>query len=82
MIPLATDLVKAYRKKELSPVEATHASLEAIDRYDEQVNAFVLVDAEGALAAAKESEVRWHAGRPLGPGDGVGSPRGSPGRSR
>jgi len=71
MIPLATDLVKAYRKKELSPVEATHASLEAIDRYDEQVNAFVLVDAEGALAAAKESEARWHAGEPLGPGDGV-----------
>ncbi len=39
--------------------------------YDAQVNAFVLVDAEGALAAAKQSEARWHAGEPLGPGDGV-----------
>jgi aspartyl-tRNA(Asn)/glutamyl-tRNA(Gln) amidotransferase subunit A len=71
MIPLATDLVEAYRKKELSPVEATRAALDAIDRYDEHVNAFVLVDADGALAAAKQSEARWHAGAPLGPGDGV-----------
>ncbi len=29
------------------------------------------MDAEGALAAAKESEARWHAGEPLGQGDGV-----------
>jgi aspartyl-tRNA(Asn)/glutamyl-tRNA(Gln) amidotransferase subunit A len=71
MIPLATDLVEAYRNKELSPVEATQTALDAIDRYDEQVNAFVLVDVEGALAAAKESEARWHGGEPLGPGDGV-----------
>jgi aspartyl-tRNA(Asn)/glutamyl-tRNA(Gln) amidotransferase subunit A len=68
---MAVDLVDAYRRRELSPVEATQAALEAIDRYDERVNAFVLVDAEGALAAAKESEARWHAGEPLGPGDGV-----------
>ncbi len=71
MIPLAVDLVEAYRRKKLSPVEATQSALEAIDRYDDHVNAFVLVDAEGALAAAKESEARWHAGAPLGPGDGV-----------
>ena len=68
---MAVDLIEAYRRKALSPVEATQAALEAIDRYDDQVNAFVLVDAEGALAAAKESEARWHAGEPLGPGDGV-----------
>jgi aspartyl-tRNA(Asn)/glutamyl-tRNA(Gln) amidotransferase subunit A len=71
MIPLAVDLVEAYRRKALSPVEATQAALDAIDRYDGQVNAFVLVDAEGALAAAKESEARWQSGEPLGPGDGV-----------
>jgi Asp-tRNA(Asn)/Glu-tRNA(Gln) amidotransferase A subunit family amidase len=56
------DLVAAYRSGELSPVEATRAALDAIDRSDEQVNAFVLVDAEGALAAAKESEARWQTG--------------------
>jgi aspartyl-tRNA(Asn)/glutamyl-tRNA(Gln) amidotransferase subunit A len=71
MIPLAVDLVEAYRQKALSPVEATQAALEAIDRYDDHVNAFVLVDADGALAAAKASEARWQAGESLGPGDGV-----------
>jgi aspartyl-tRNA(Asn)/glutamyl-tRNA(Gln) amidotransferase subunit A len=71
MILQAVDLVESYRQKTLSPVEATSAALEAIDRFDGQVNAFVLVDHDGALAAAKESEARWHAGDPLGPGDGV-----------
>ncbi|TDO69737.1 aspartyl-tRNA(Asn)/glutamyl-tRNA(Gln) amidotransferase subunit A [Kribbella sp. VKM Ac-2571] len=67
----ASELVEGYRTGALSPVEATQEALDAIERYDAQVNAFVLVDAEGALAAAKESEARWHAGTPLGPGDGV-----------
>ncbi len=67
----ATELVAGYRDKTISPVEATQAALDAIDAYNGAVNAFVLVDAEGALAAAKESEARWHAGEPLGPGDGV-----------
>ncbi|HEY4568348.1 MAG TPA: amidase, partial [Kribbella sp.] len=67
----ATELMAAYRSKEISPVEATRAALSAIERYDDQVNAFVLVDAEGALAAAKESEARWQAGHPLGPADGI-----------
>ena len=71
MIRQAVDLIDAFRRRALSPVEATHEALEAIDRFDDQVNAFVLVDAEGALAAAKESEARWYAGEPLGPGDGV-----------
>jgi aspartyl-tRNA(Asn)/glutamyl-tRNA(Gln) amidotransferase subunit A len=71
VIPQGVDLLAAYRRKALSPVEATRAALEAIDRHDGRVNAFVLVDAEGALAAAKESEARWHAGEPLGQGDGV-----------
>lgn len=67
----AVELVDGYRRKTISPVEATQEALDAIDRYDEQVNAFVLVDHEGALAAAKQSEARWHTGEPLGPGDGV-----------
>ncbi|MDX6241333.1 MAG: aspartyl-tRNA(Asn)/glutamyl-tRNA(Gln) amidotransferase subunit [Kribbellaceae bacterium] len=67
----AVELVEGYRTGVLSPVEATQVALEAIGRLDGQVNAFVLVDAEGALAAAKESEARWFSGEPLGPGDGV-----------
>ena len=71
MIPSATELVEGYRNKTISPVEATEAALDAIDTYDGQVNAFVLVDHDGALAAAKESEARWQSGEPLGSGDGV-----------
>jgi aspartyl-tRNA(Asn)/glutamyl-tRNA(Gln) amidotransferase subunit A len=67
----ATDLVAGYRDGSLSPVDATRAALQAIDSWDKEVNAFVLVDPEGALAAAAESETRWRDGSPLGPGDGV-----------
>ncbi len=67
----ADELTAGYRARSLSPVEATAAALEAMDRHNDAVNAFVLVDAEGALTAAKESEVRWREDRPLGPGDGV-----------
>ncbi len=71
MIPTAAELVRGYRTKTISPVEATQEALAAIDAYDGAVNAYVLVDPEGALAAARASEARWHAGQPLGPGDGL-----------
>jgi aspartyl-tRNA(Asn)/glutamyl-tRNA(Gln) amidotransferase subunit A len=67
----ATELLAAYRSGELSPVEATEAALQRIRRYDPQVNAFCLVDADAALGAAKESEERWRRGEPLGALDGV-----------
>ncbi len=70
-IPQAVELIEAYRTKALSPVEATRAALSAIDRHNDAVNAFVLVDPDGAMAAARESEKRWHDGCPLGPGDGI-----------
>ncbi|MGV9803046.1 amidase [Mycobacterium sp. NPDC003449] len=71
MIPTAVELIEGYRNGSLSPVEVTRAGLAAIDRHGPSVNAFVLVDEEGALAAARESEARWRSGRPLGPGDGI-----------
>ena len=67
----ATELVAAYRAKSLSPVEATQAVLDRIEAHNERLNAFYLVDAEGALAAAAESEARWHRGEPIGLIDGV-----------
>lgn len=71
MIPTAVELVQGYRAKTISPVEATREALSAIESHDDAVNAFVLVDAEAAMAAATASEARWYAGEPLGPGDGV-----------
>jgi aspartyl-tRNA(Asn)/glutamyl-tRNA(Gln) amidotransferase subunit A len=67
----ASELLDAYRRKTLSPVEATKAALARLDRLEPELNAFVLVDAEGALAAARESEGRWVKGTPKGLVDGV-----------
>lgn len=67
----ATELLAAYAAKELSPVEATTDALDSIAEHDPRVNAFCLVDADRALAAARESERRWAAGTPCGLLDGV-----------
>ena len=48
--------------------EALLARLEALQP---KLNAFCLVDRDGALAAARASERRWRAGKPLSPVDGV-----------
>jgi aspartyl-tRNA(Asn)/glutamyl-tRNA(Gln) amidotransferase subunit A len=67
----ATELVRLYRARALSPVAVTRAVLERIESKNGRINAFVLVDARGALTAAKESEARWGRGEPLGLLDGV-----------
>ncbi|MFI4926092.1 MAG: amidase, partial [Burkholderiales bacterium] len=45
--------------------------LQRIERLNPEYRAFVCVDAEGALAAARASEARWRARSALGPLDGV-----------
>src|ERR687894_894077 len=67
----ATELLKLYRDRELSPVEVTDAALRQIELYNPRVNAYCLVDAEQALAQARESEERYGSGRPRGRLDGV-----------
>lgn len=67
----ATDLLALYATKKASPVEATQAALDRIAKWDRTVNAWILVDGDSALAAARESEARWAKGAPAGPVDGV-----------
>lgn len=67
----AQELLAGYRSGRFSPLDATRDALGAIAAHDEAVNAFVLVAAESALDAAAASQARWHAGQPLGPGDGI-----------
>ncbi len=67
----ATELLGLYRRRELSPAEATRAVLARIDAQNPATNAFCLVREEEALAAAKLSERRWQAGEPTGLLDGV-----------
>jgi aspartyl-tRNA(Asn)/glutamyl-tRNA(Gln) amidotransferase subunit A len=67
----ATELLARYRKKKLSPVEAVAAALDRIERLNGAINAYCLVDRDGALKAARASERRWRRGAPMGPLDGV-----------
>jgi len=67
----AADLLRRYRRRELSPVEVARDALARIDRLNPVINAFVLIDREGVLAAAASSEARWKEGAPLGLVDGV-----------
>ena len=67
----AVELLDGYRRREFSPVDATRATLERAEEIQPAVNAFVRLDAEGALASAAESAERWQRGEPDGLLDGV-----------
>src|SRR4051794_34878138 len=67
----AIELLDLYRKRALSPVEVTRAVLDRLDALNPKLNAFSVVDHDGALAAARESELRWLRGDALGRLDGV-----------
>jgi aspartyl-tRNA(Asn)/glutamyl-tRNA(Gln) amidotransferase subunit A len=67
----AISLLELYRKRALSPVEVTRLLLERLDDLQPRLNAFCIIDRDGALAAARESEQRWQRGEPLGCLDGV-----------
>ncbi len=69
----ATSLLELYRRRTISPVEATRAALARIDARNPPLNAFRLVDPDFALASARESEARWMRGEPVGLLDGVPS---------
>jgi aspartyl-tRNA(Asn)/glutamyl-tRNA(Gln) amidotransferase subunit A len=67
----ADQLRRLFASGQASPEEATAAALERIDRFNGAVNAYVIVDREGANAAAAASTQRWREGRPLSPLDGI-----------
>ncbi|MGH7046934.1 MAG: amidase [Stellaceae bacterium] len=67
----AVSLIDRYRSRALSPVEIAETMLARLDRLQPRINAFSIVDREGALAAARASEDRWQQGEPRGPVDGV-----------
>jgi len=67
----ATRLLELYRAKQLSPVAVMTETLTRLERYEGALNAFVLYDPEGAMAAARASEARWQRGEPRGLLDGI-----------
>ena len=54
-----------------SPLELLEAQLARIDRFNDRINAFTLLCRDAAWSAARASDARWRAGRPLGRLDGI-----------
>ena len=67
----AGDLAAAIARREVSPVDAVEAALERAEETEPSLNAFVQVDADGAMAAARRAESDVLGGNPLGPLHGV-----------
>jgi aspartyl-tRNA(Asn)/glutamyl-tRNA(Gln) amidotransferase subunit A len=67
----AAELGPLYASRELSPVEVARDALARIERFEPEINAFVVRDAATTLAMAEASQMRWLKGEALGPLDGV-----------
>jgi aspartyl-tRNA(Asn)/glutamyl-tRNA(Gln) amidotransferase subunit A len=65
------DLSRAYDRRELSPVEVTHALLDRIAKHDKKLDSFIRVTEDVALAEAKTAEAELIAGRRRGPMHGI-----------
>ena len=67
----AADLGEAYAARRLSPVELVKYLLDRIALHDPTFHAFISLDGDAALAAAREAEQEIFAGRSRGPLHGV-----------
>ena len=67
----ARELLRLYRARELSPVEAMASVIERVEAYEPHIHATWLYAPERALKEARASEQRWMKGEPIGPLDGV-----------
>jgi aspartyl-tRNA(Asn)/glutamyl-tRNA(Gln) amidotransferase subunit A len=65
------ELAAGYRAGRLDPVAVAEAHLARIAALEPRLNAFQIVDAEGARAMARQAAARWRAGAPLSALDGV-----------
>jgi len=66
----AEDMLAQFARRRLTPVDVLQAVTERVARLNPALNAFVTMNPK-ALDAAAESAMRWRAGRPIGPLDGV-----------
>ena len=67
----ATELLLAYRARELSPLEALKDVLERVSAFEPHIHATYLLEPDRALKQARASEDRWMRRAPLGALDGV-----------
>ncbi len=69
--PTIAEAAALIAARELSPVELTRHCLDRIGQLDGQLNAFLLVTEDRAMADARAAEARVMAGTPRGPLDGI-----------
>jgi aspartyl-tRNA(Asn)/glutamyl-tRNA(Gln) amidotransferase subunit A len=67
----AVQVAAQYAGGALSPVDVARTCLERIAACETKLNAMYRIDHEGSALAARASESRWRAKRPLSPLDGV-----------
>ncbi|MBR0882587.1 MULTISPECIES: amidase [Bradyrhizobium] len=67
----AAQVLSAYRKGTLSPIEVTEAALERAEAVNGELNAFTFIDRDRARNEARRSEARWGSGAPLSDIDGI-----------
>ena len=60
-----------FRAGEATPEDLLAGQLDVIDRRERDVAAFVTINREGAMEAARASTLRWSKGRPLSAIDGM-----------
>jgi aspartyl-tRNA(Asn)/glutamyl-tRNA(Gln) amidotransferase subunit A len=66
----AEDMLAAFSRRQLTPIDVLQAVTERVARLNPGFNAFAVMN-PAALQAAGESTSRWRSGRPLGILDGV-----------
>ncbi len=67
----AKELLGAYRRHELSPVEVAQAVLSNMGQWEHHLHASYLLRPELAVEQARASEARWQRNEPCGPLDGI-----------
>jgi aspartyl-tRNA(Asn)/glutamyl-tRNA(Gln) amidotransferase subunit A len=67
----ALEMLRLYRARELSPVEAMKSVIERVEAFEPHIHATYLYAPERALKEARASEARWARVEPIGPLDGV-----------
>jgi Asp-tRNA(Asn)/Glu-tRNA(Gln) amidotransferase A subunit family amidase len=67
----APELIAAYSRRALSPVEVMQAVLAHIGQWEPHIHATYLLRPDAALDQARASEERWQRGEPCGALDGV-----------
>src|SRR5687768_17500563 len=64
-------LDQALQEGEITAIDLVNDCIARIDEWNETLNAFLFVDRQGALDAARESVDRRRSGRSRGPLDGI-----------